>query len=81
MITYLFFGFLIVCTLFCMVMLWRVAKVAEWRLKALEMSADDYQALPEFHKMLWMIWIWRLEGFPRRDRRAWWEDKNLRNPR
>lgn len=68
MITYLFFGFLIVCTLFCMVMLWRVVKVAEWRLKALEMSADDYRALPEFHKMLWMILIWRLERFPRRNK-------------
>ncbi len=75
MITYLFFGFLVVCTLFCMVMLWRVVKVAEWRLKALEMSADDYRALPEFNKMLWMIWIWRLERFPRCNKRAWREVK------
>ncbi|HEH9008917.1 TPA: hypothetical protein SH488_000079 [Salmonella enterica] len=68
MSTYLFFGFFVACTLFCMVMLWRVVKVSEWRIKAFVMSVDDYQALPEFNEMLWMIWIWKLKHFPRRNK-------------
>ncbi|MDM3032112.1 hypothetical protein [Citrobacter sp. CK186] len=60
-------GLLFVLALFCMVMMWRVTLVYEWRTKALLASIDDYLALPSYDEMMWMVWIWKLERFPRRD--------------
>lgn len=49
-------------------MMWRVTLVFGWRTEALQTNIDDYLAPPGFNTMLWMVWVWRLEGFPRRDR-------------
>lgn len=68
MIDYFFIGLIALLgigALFCMVMMWRVALVYEWRTKALRASLEDYQALPDYDAMMWMVWIWRLERFPR----------------